>query len=63
MYCWSLATLGSPFSVWQTELIDAKEAAGMMRDFGVHHHVAEFASGRAAGVLSSFDLLKVIEEA
>ncbi len=40
---------------------DAKEAARMMRDQGVHHLVAT-EGGRAVGMVSSFDLLRVIVE-
>lgn len=41
---------------------DAREAARMMRDLGVHHLVVTEKDGRAVGMLSSFDLLRVIEE-
>jgi CBS domain-containing protein len=41
---------------------DAREAARMMRDLGVHHLVVTESAGRVVGILSSFDLLRVVEE-
>lgn len=43
--------------VWE----DAAEAARMMRDFHVHHLVATD-NDEASGVLSSFDLLTLVED-
>ena len=40
----------------------AKEAARMMRDLSVHHLIVTDPAGRAVGILSTFDLLRVIEE-
>lgn len=40
---------------------EAREAARRMRDLGVHHLVVT-EGDRAVGMLSSFDLLRVIEE-
>lgn len=39
----------------------AKDAAGIMRDQGTHHLVVS-RGDRAIGIVSSFDLLRVIEE-
>lgn len=39
-----------------------KEAARMMRDLSVHHLVVTEPGGRAVGILSTFDLLRAIEE-
>ena len=39
-----------------------KDAAKLMRDQGTHHLVVVAEGGSAIGVLSSFDLLRVIEE-
>lgn len=41
---------------------DAREAARTMRDLGVHHLVVVESTGRVVGILSSFDLLRVVEE-
>ena len=48
--------------VYSIDIDDAaKEAARMMRDLGVHHLVVTERDA-AVGIVSSFDLLRVIEE-